>query len=83
VQVNTENVVIEVIKKAEKHAGTLIRAYETKGFDVSCQFEFGRKLKSARLVNLVERELQELLIQEGNKLPLDFKPFEIHTFVVE
>ena len=80
VEVNAENVIIEVIKKAEKHEGILIRAYESKGYDVNAEFRFGRSLKNAKLVNLMERELSNIVIND-NAISIEFKPFEIHTFV--
>lgn len=83
VDVNCDNVIIEVIKKSELQEGILIRAYESKGFDAQCEFSFGKLISSARLVNLMERELGDLVISEDNKISLEFKPFEIHTFVVK
>jgi alpha-mannosidase len=83
VEVSAENVIIEVIKKSELHDGTLIRAYEGKGFDANCVFSFGQKINSARMVNLMERELGGLEVIDSNKISLDFKPFEIHTFVID
>ena len=81
-EVSCENVIIEVIKKSELHEGTLIRAYEAKGYDANCEFLLGKSIKSAKLVNLMERELDTIEVVNGNKLSLSFKPFEIHTFVV-
>ena len=81
VQNNGKNVIIEVIKKAEKHEGVLIRAYESKGYDGNVDFKFGRSITNATLVNLMERELEVLEVKD-NSISLNFKPFEIHTFVV-
>jgi len=81
VQNNGENVIIEVIKKAEKHKGVLLRAYESKGYDAHVDFKFGRSIKNATLVNLMERKLEVLEVID-NSISLNFKPFEIHTFVV-
>ena len=81
VEVSEENVVVEVIKKAEKHEGVLIRAYEAKGCDAKVDFKFGRPVKQAKLVNLMERELGELKVT-NDVVSLEFNPFEIHSFVV-
>lgn len=83
VSVSAENVIIEVIKKAEKHDGILIRAYESKGYDIQASFNFGQSIGSAELVNLMERHLEDLEVFEENKIELYFKPFEIHTFVIK
>lgn len=82
VEVSADNIIIEVIKKAEKHEGILIRAYEAKGYDVKAEFKFGRKIKQAKLVNLMERELDQLKVNDSKSIFLEFKPFEIHTFIV-
>jgi alpha-mannosidase len=82
VQTNAENIIIEVIKKSEKHEGVLIRAYEGMGYDVRADFKFGRKIESGMLVNLMERKLAELEVKDSSTISLDFKPFEIHTFVM-
>jgi len=82
VEVSADNVIIEVVKKSELHDGTLIRAYEAKGFDVKAEFTFGRNFQYAKLVNLMERELGDLEITDSSRISLSFKPFEIHTFVV-
>jgi len=81
VETTGENVIIEVIKKSEKHDGVLIRAYESKGYDAKVDFKFGRPIKDAKLVNLMERELENLEATD-DLVRLNFKPFEIHTFVV-
>jgi alpha-mannosidase len=82
VQVSAESVVVEVIKKSEMHRGVLIRAYESKGYDVSCAFAFGRTIQEARLVNMMERDLGALEVVDRKKVTLEFKPFEIHSLVV-
>ena len=82
VEVNQKNIIIEIIKKSEKHEGVLIRAYEVKGYDSPVEFKFGRSIKKGKLVNLMERELQELEVI-NDSISMDFKPFEIHTFVVK
>ena len=81
IEVSADNVIIEVIKQAESHGGVLIRAYEAKGYEAQAVFKFGKPVSQAKLVNLMEREL-ELLEIIDNTVALDFKPFEIHTFVV-
>ena len=81
IEVSADNVIIEVIKQAESHGGVLIRAYEAKGYEAQAVFKFGKPVSQAKLVNLMEREL-ELLEIIDNTIALDFKPFEIHTFVV-
>lgn len=81
VRVDAPNVVVEAVKKAEDDEGIIVRLYETTGARAHATLQFGEPLKSAQLVNLLE-EKPKRLKATGDKVEVDFAPFEIQTIKV-
>lgn len=79
VNVNKENIIIEVIKKAEDSDHLVVRMYEFHNKRTKATLEFFKDIEEIRECNLIERDLEELKAQ-GNKIDFEIKPFEIKTF---
>ncbi len=77
-KISPDNLILSALKKAENSDEVILRFFETKGEATKAKIEFFREIKRAALVNLLEREEQELAV-EDNKLKLEVKPFEIVT----
>jgi alpha-mannosidase len=82
VQVDAENVIIEVVKKAEDTDHTIIRMYECYNRRTKATLTFFKDLKEARECNLMEKDTEDINI-DGNSITFDIKPYEIKTFKVK
>ncbi|MBF9013985.1 MULTISPECIES: alpha-mannosidase [unclassified Oceanispirochaeta] len=78
VSVNQENIIIEVIKKAEDRDETILRIYECCNRRTEAEFHFAGKIETLHECDLHEHKLQPLSFK-GNKTKLLFKPYEIKT----
>lgn len=79
VKVDRDNVMIEVIKKAEDSDDLIIRMYEFHNKRSNVTLEFFKDIKEIKECNLLERDLEELS-PIGNKVSFTIKPYEIKTF---
>lgn len=77
-RLDSEDVVLEVLKKAEKEDALIIRLYEPKGLSVQARLNLARNFKKAYATDLLERTQEELPI-DGGSISLEFKAFEIKT----
>ncbi|MEM8894150.1 MAG: glycoside hydrolase family 38 C-terminal domain-containing protein, partial [Bacteroidota bacterium] len=77
-QIDSNNVIVENVKRAEDGKGLIVRLYECHGADVTASIDIDPKWKICQLVNLLERSIRPVNLEEG-RLSLDFGPFEIHT----
>ena len=82
VKVDKENVMIEVVKKAEDSDHLIVRMYEFHNKRTNVTLEFFREISEATECNLLERDLEEVNI-DLNKIHFMIKPFEIKTFKVK
>ena len=74
-----ENVIIEVVKKAEDSDDIIIRLYECYNRRSSVQLTFGAKIFAVWECDLMENNLMEL--EHGvDSFIFEIKPFEIKTF---
>ncbi len=78
VQVDSPNVVVEAIKKAEDGDEMIVRLYECHGQTSRCKVKFDLPVRSAAIVNMLEEEPQAVRCAGGSVM-LDFGPYEIHT----
>lgn len=81
-KVNKDNVMIEVIKKAEDSNELIIRMYEFHNKRTDVTLEFFKDIKEIKECNLLEKDL-EVLPSVGNKVNFTIKPYEIKTFKFE
>jgi alpha-mannosidase len=81
VSIDTPNVIIEAVKKAEDDDGIIIRLYEAAQQSASATLQFGFPVKSVEGVNLMETSIEPVSVK-ADALTLDFHPFEIKTIKV-
>lgn len=72
------NVLIDVIKKAEDSDDIIVRLHETHGNETSSTLNLNFKALDAYECDLLENEQKQLSISKS-KIALKFKPFEIKT----
>lgn len=80
--VDSPNVIIETIKKAEDSDALIIRMYETWNRKTDCTLSLGSPVKAASECNLME-EKDEAVDFDSKSVRLKFKPFEIKTIKVK
>lgn len=73
-----KNIVVEAIKKAENTDEIIVRLYEATGENTVTNVSLCDKFKSAKICNLVERDIEDLAINNNN-VNLKFTPYEIKT----
>jgi len=81
-KLSPNNLILSALKKAEDGDAVILRFFETKGEATQAEVELFRAIKRLTLVDLLEREEQELPF-EGNRFRLEVKPFEIVTLKLE
>ncbi len=81
-KLSPHNLILSALKKAEDSDGVILRFFETKGEATQAEVELFRAIKRLTLVDLLEREEQELPFT-GNRFRLKVKPFEIVTLKLE
>ncbi len=77
-KLSPNNLILSALKKAEDSNEVILRFFETKGETTQAEVELFREIKRLTLVDLLEREEEELPFN-GNKFRLEVKPFEIVT----
>ncbi|MCR6514789.1 alpha-mannosidase [Clostridium sp. LY3-2] len=78
-KVDKDNVMIEVIKKAEDSDHLIIRMYEFNNKRTNVNLEFFKDIEEIFECNLLERDLEEITPSK-NKIGFTIKPYEIKTF---
>lgn len=81
-KVNKENIIIEVIKKAEDTNDLIVRMYEFHNKKTNASLTFLNDIESAVECNLLERDLESVNV-DGNSINFTINPFEIKTFKVK
>ena len=76
--IDSENVIIETIKKAEANDDFILRLYEAFGMHKEITVHSTYPIQSAQLTNMLEEKIRQLDVK-SNSFSLEFKPFEIHT----
>jgi alpha-mannosidase len=85
-KIEPENVVLSALKRAEDGEGVILRFYETKGEETDAEITLFKEPKAVRVVNLLENEDEGVvkeLKQEGERIKLTLKPFEIVTLKIQ
>jgi alpha-mannosidase len=82
VEIDTRQVIVEAIKRAEDSDATIVRLYEAWGR--SCQARLRTTLPASRafLCDLLERNREEVAVRDGF-IDLEFAPFKILTLKFE
>lgn len=79
IAVDSENVVLEAVKKAEKGEGTVLRFYECHGVRDNVSVKIDLPFKKVQEVDLMEDRIGDIPSRNG-EFSFDIKPFEIKTF---
>lgn len=81
IKCQSDNIIVETIKKAENGEGLIVRLFEAYGIKTSATVLFSSKYNSITEANLIERVIgsEETNI---NKVNLYFAPFEIKTLLL-
>ncbi|WP_238883883.1 alpha-mannosidase [Clostridium sp. YIM B02551] len=82
IKVDAENVIVEVIKEKEVGNETIVRVFESFNKRTNVKLSSFIKPKRVWEVNLEEKEIRELEINE-NEVEFIINPYEIKTFKVE
>lgn len=82
VKVNRNNVMIEVIKKAEDSEETIVRVYEFHNGRTKATLTFDREIELVKECNLLERDLEDLKA-DGKEVHFEIKPYEIKTLKIK
>lgn len=76
-----DNVVVEVVKKAEEGDALIVRLYECFNRRTHASLTFAKDIVSAWECNMMEvNEVETAVV--GNKIEFNMKPYEIKTFKV-
>jgi alpha-mannosidase len=78
---NSDNFIIETVKKAESDDATVIRGYESYNKRTKVKLDFGFDVSKAYICDLLENNEEELTVN-GNNVEFIAKPFEIITVKV-
>ena len=81
VSVNNSHVLCETVKEAEDGEALIFRLHEYKNISERTEITFGFDLKSVKLCDLLERDLQDLPLC-GRSVTVDMGGFEILTLKV-
>lgn len=82
IHISADNVIAEVLKRSEDGKAEIIRLYECWNQRTKVEFTFAEEVKRVSLCNMLEEE-EKLLVQSGNSLKVQMKPYEIVTLKVE
>ncbi len=82
VEVDTPQVVVEAIKRAEDSEAVIVRLYEAWGGRCKTRLRTTLPATRAYLCDLIERNVSEVRVHDG-ELQLDITPFKILTVKLE
>ena len=75
---DSENIVIDTVKKSEMDNNVVIRAYESYNTKCNAEFRFGFDVKKAFVCDMLENNEYELAV-ENNTVRVPFGNFEVVT----
>lgn len=77
-----ENLVLSVIKKAEKEEGLIIRMYNPNEYEESTNLFFNRSIKEAVKANLNERKIEEIKIEDSS-IKVKCRKNQVQTILIK
>lgn len=80
-RINKDNCLVEVVKKAEKNDGVIIRIYEYKNIRERVEMDFGLDVESAYECDPLEN-ITACVELHGSTISFEIKPYEIKTFLL-
>ena len=78
VSCDSNNFIVETIKKAEDSDAVVVRGYESYNKKTNIKLDFGFAVNEAMLCDLLENDIEELKVN-NNSVSFTAKPFEIIT----
>lgn len=78
VSCDSNNFIVETIKKAEDSDAVVVRGYESYNKKTNIKLDFGFAVNEAMLCDLLENDIEELKVN-NNSISFTAKPFEIIT----
>ena len=82
ISTDSENLIVETVKEAERSEDIIVRMYESKNFRGTAEFTLGFPAKRVFLATMMEDAEKEICLKDG-KFMLAYKPFEIITLRIE
>jgi alpha-mannosidase len=82
IKVDSDSVILEAVKKAERSGNIVLRFYESRQVDGTARVEFDFDIKRAWVTDLMEEGRKAVKVRD-NGVDLRLKPFEIQTIEVE
>ena len=82
IEIDTRQVIVEAIKRAEDSDAVIVRLYEAWGAPCRAKLRTTLPARRAWLCDLLERERSEVEVHDGD-LDLDLTPFKILTLKLE
>ena len=79
---NTDNVICETVKKAERDDSTIIRLYESKNVRTATEICLGIPASEVFLCDMMENEIEKLELQD-QKVNVTLNGFEIITLKIK
>lgn len=77
-----ENLVLSVIKKAEKEEGLIIRMYNPNEYEESTNLLFNRSIKEAMKANLNERKIEKINIEDSS-IKVKCRKNQVQTILIK
>lgn len=77
-----ENIVLSVIKKAEKEEGLIIRMYNPNEYEESTNLLFNRSIKEAVKANLNERKIEKINIEDSS-IKVKCRKNQVQTILIK
>ncbi|MEZ0537453.1 alpha-mannosidase [Caldicellulosiruptoraceae bacterium PP1] len=81
IEISENNVILEVVKKAEDSEDLILRAYECYNKQTKVSFKLWTDIEWVSECDLLENEIEKISSQ-GNTFEIIFKPYEIKTFKI-
>lgn len=84
--IDMDNVIVEVVKKAEDSDDTIIRLYEAYNRRCRVNMRFFKNIRYIVECDLMEKEVGENaggMKVDGKEVSYEIKPFEIKTFKIQ
>lgn len=81
IKTDRENIEITAVMKSGINDNIIVRLYQTDGIDTKCKITVPEIFKNAALVDMMETNPQALPL-DNSVIELCFKPYEIHTLML-
>ena len=82
VEIDSEDLILTTIKKAEKTPEVIFRLYETAGNSSQTKIRFFHPIRTSKEVDLLEKDISRIRSDRGNPAFI-VSPYEIKTIRIE